>query len=87
MFAQAGYQVTTPLRVTAGLRYDVLNALAMPADTSSSSATHSVVSPKLGALYQLTGWLGVYGNVSRGFRSADGILEDPSVRADHRLGL
>jgi outer membrane receptor protein involved in Fe transport len=78
-FAQASYQVATPLRVTAGLRYDLLNALAMPADTASSSATHGVVSPKLGALYQLTDWLGIYGNVSRGFRSADGILEDPSV--------
>ena len=79
VFVQSGYQVSTPLRVTAGLRYDLLNALAMPDGEASSSATHGVVSPKVGALYQLTDWLGIYGNVSRGFRSADGILEDPAV--------
>jgi iron complex outermembrane receptor protein len=79
VFVQSSYQVANPLRVTAGLRYDLLNALAMPADSASSSATHGLLSPKLGALYQLTDWLGLYGNVSRGFRSADGILENPAV--------
>ena len=78
-FVQSAFQVANPLRVTAGLRFDALNSLSMPDSGSSASATHDVVSPKLGALYQLTRWLGLYGNVSRGFRSADGILEDPTV--------
>jgi outer membrane cobalamin receptor len=37
------------------------------------------VSPKLGALMRLTPLVGVYGNISRGFRSSDGIITDPTL--------
>ena len=38
-----------------------------------------MVSPKVGALVHLTPSLATYGNVSRGFRSPDGIIGEPSL--------
>jgi iron complex outermembrane receptor protein len=38
-----------------------------------------VFSPKLGALFHLVPELGLYGNVSRGFRSTDGVIADPTL--------
>jgi outer membrane receptor protein involved in Fe transport len=38
-----------------------------------------VFSPKAGALVHVLPWLGVYANASKGFRSTDGILEDPTL--------
>ena len=43
------------------------------------AATHGVFSPKLGALLHVTHTVALYGNVSRGFRSSDGVLFDPTL--------
>ena len=51
----------------------------MPEDASSLTASTGVLSPKLGALLHLTPGLGWYVNASRGFRSTDGIIDDPTL--------
>jgi len=38
-----------------------------------------VFSPKVGALFHASPSIGVYGNVSRGFRSTDGVISDPEL--------
>jgi len=44
-----------------------------------SSATHGVLSPKLGFLVHATPSLSLYTNASRGFRSSDGVISDPTL--------
>ena len=78
-FVQSHVNLTDRLRIDAGARYDVLDTRSAPTDASAASATHAVFSPKLGALFRLREGLGVYGNVSRGFRSSDGIIVDPRL--------
>ena len=81
MFLQAGLDLTARLRANLGLRYDALGTHSTADSTTgvSSSAAHGVVSPKLGALLRLTNSLGLYANASRGFRSSDGVLADPTL--------
>ena len=79
VFVQAHSDVNDMLRVDAGLRYDVLATRSMPDRGDAVSATHDIVSPKVGALLRLTRELGVYGNVSRGFRSPNGVISDPTL--------
>jgi iron complex outermembrane receptor protein len=43
------------------------------------SANHGIVSPKVGALVHLTPQVGLYANASRGFRSTDGVISDPTL--------
>ncbi|HVX41081.1 MAG TPA: TonB-dependent receptor, partial [Gemmatimonadaceae bacterium] len=47
---------------------------------ASLDGTHGVFSPKLGAFVHLTPTLGAFANVSRGFRSSDGVIEDPALQ-------
>ncbi|HEY2065633.1 MAG TPA: TonB-dependent receptor [Gemmatimonadaceae bacterium] len=77
LFLQSHLDVNDRLRVDAGLRYDAL-ATRSASDTAVT-ATHAVLSPKLGALLRLTSNVGLYGNVSRGFRSTNGIILDPTL--------
>jgi outer membrane receptor protein involved in Fe transport len=78
-FAQSHWTLTDRVRLDAGLRYDVFDTRATPAGEADVSASHGVVSPKVGASVRLTNTLTAYGNVSRGFRSPDGIIEDPTL--------
>jgi outer membrane receptor protein involved in Fe transport len=48
-------------------------------DEASLSGTNSILSPKVGALLRLTEAASLYANISRGFRSTDGVIEDPSL--------
>ncbi len=89
LFVQGHTDVTGRLRVDLGARYDALGMRSAPdgaapdggapGAVAAASATHAVLSPKAGALYRLTSLLGVYGNVSRGFRSSDGVILDPTL--------
>lgn len=81
LFVQAGFDASRVLRFNLGARYDVIGTRSTPdtLDGTSSSATHGVLSPKIGALLHLTQSLGLYANASRGFRSSDGVLTDPSL--------
>jgi outer membrane receptor protein involved in Fe transport len=78
-FLQSYFNLTDRVRVDAGVRYDVLGTRSAPDSDVATSATQSVVSPKFGALVHVTPSVGVYGNVSRGFRSTDGIITDPTL--------
>ncbi|HEV7992145.1 MAG TPA: TonB-dependent receptor [Gemmatimonadaceae bacterium] len=85
LFVQSHVDVTDRWRVDAGVRYDALAARSAPgasdpgADAGIVDATHGVLSPKLGTLLRLAPALGVYANVSRGFRSANGLISDPTL--------
>lgn len=81
LFLQAGMDVSQYLRVNVGGRYDAIGTQSTPdtAAAASTSRTHGVFSPKLGALLHLTNSLGLYANASRGFRSSDGVLTDPTI--------
>lgn len=78
-FVQAYVNLTDRVRADLGVRFDALSTRALPDGDEASSATHGVVSPKLGAMVRLSPMIGVYGNVSRGFRSPDGVINDPTL--------
>lgn len=75
----ASHVHTGPLHLQLGGRLDVLGTWSRPRGGTATQASKAVFSPKLGALVQLTPALGVYGNVSRGFRQTDGVIEDPAL--------
>lgn len=78
-FAQAYFNLTDRLRTDVGLRYDVLGTRATTGDGGATSGAHGVLSPKIGAMLRVAPNVGVYGNVSRGFRSTDGVISEPSL--------
>jgi len=67
------------LQLEAGGRYDLLATRSSPDGEPTSTAAKGVVSPKVGALLRLVGQVGVYGNVSRGFRQPDGVNTEPGL--------
>ncbi|MDB4910108.1 MAG: hypothetical protein JWO39_931 [Gemmatimonadetes bacterium] len=79
VFAQAGIDVTDRLRVDLGARYDAIDTRSQPDGSASAKDSHGILSPKVGALVKLTREVGLYANVSRGFRATDGVIEDPSL--------
>lgn len=78
-FVQSFFNVTDRLRLDLGARYDFLDTHSAPDGEEEASASHGVFSPKLGALVHVAPSVGLYGNVSRGFRSTDGVIGDPSL--------
>ncbi|GAC1657237.1 MAG: TonB-dependent receptor [Gemmatimonadaceae bacterium] len=79
LFVQAVYDVTERVRMTAGGRLDAFATRSAPTVGTVQKSTHAVVSPKIGALVRVAPGLGVYGNISRGFRSSDGVVTDPTL--------
>ncbi|HEY7876690.1 MAG TPA: TonB-dependent receptor, partial [Gemmatimonadaceae bacterium] len=79
LFVQSSFDLTSRLRFNLGGRYDLIGTRSTPDQDTSSSGSHGVFSPKLGALVRLTRDVGLYGNVSRGFRSTDGVISDPTL--------
>jgi outer membrane receptor protein involved in Fe transport len=82
LFAQARQEIGPRLSVVLGARYDALQAESTPdapAVGEQVTAGHGIFSPKLGAMYRLTSALSLFGNASRGFRSADGLNADPRL--------
>lgn len=79
LFAQAGLDVTDRLRLDLGARYDAIDTHSAPNGEESRQDSHGILSPKLGALLKLTNAVGLYANVSRGFRATDGVIENPSL--------
>lgn len=80
LFLQSSEDLTQHIRVTLGGRYDEVGTRSAPlyGDTSTS-ASHGIFSPKLGALLHVRYIGDIYANVSRGFRSTDGVIEDPTL--------
>ena len=79
MFAQAGVDVTDRLHLDLGARYDAIDTYSSPDGVESAQDSHGIFSPKLGALVKLTNVVGLYANISRGFRTTDGVIENPSL--------
>jgi outer membrane receptor protein involved in Fe transport len=79
LLVQSAFQVAGPLRATLGARYDHLDTRSTPVGGSMVSGSKDVVSPKIGALVQVAPAVALYGNLSRGFRSTDGVIEDPGL--------
>ncbi|MEP6729731.1 MAG: TonB-dependent receptor [bacterium] len=79
VFLQSHVDVTDRWRIDAGLRYDELATRSAPNGEDVATASHGVLSPKVGSLVRLTSDIGVYANVSRGFRSTDGVISDPTL--------
>ncbi len=78
LFVSSAWNLLPSLRVSLGSRVDVLGTRST-LEGSSVQATRAVVTPKLGATYAIGGYGDVHVNVSRGFRQADGVIEDPSI--------
>ena len=81
LLAQSEFQIGDRLRVTAGVRGDVIGTRSIPDSNGAAgrNEAHSVFSPKLGAFFAVAPAVGVFVNVSKGFRSTDGVLVDPSL--------
>ncbi len=79
LFAQTGIDVTSRLRLDLGARFDAIDTHSVLALRASSHDSHGIFSPKVGALLRVIDALGVYANVSRGFRATDGVIEDPTL--------
>jgi outer membrane receptor protein involved in Fe transport len=78
-FLQSTEDVGQHLRFTVGGRYDALDTRDNPVGDTVARASHGIFSPKLGALVHVPRIGDVYANVSRGFRSTDGVIEDPTL--------
>ena len=79
LFIQSEEDLGRRLRLRLGGRLDYQNTSSTPDGGATSSHGRSIFSPKLGVLYRLPALLDLYANVSRGFRSTDGVIEDPSL--------
>jgi outer membrane receptor protein involved in Fe transport len=78
-FVQSFWNLSDRFRLDLGARYDAFSTQSTPDGDVATSATHGVVSPKVGLLARLTSFASVFGNVSRGFRSTDGVISDPTL--------
>jgi iron complex outermembrane receptor protein len=79
LFLQSTADVGYHLRFTLGGRYDAVDTRSTPTGGVATSASHGVFSPKFGALVHLPRLGDIYANVSRGFRSTDGVIVDPTL--------
>ena len=81
LFVQAHSDIAPRLRVDLGARYDALDTRSTPGDERAVNLSdgHGVFTPKAGALLHVSDDVGLFANASRGFRSSDGIISDPSL--------
>jgi outer membrane receptor protein involved in Fe transport len=79
LFVQSSSDIGSHLRISASGRYDILGTRSTPVGEAAVGDTKGVFTPKLGALVRLTRNVDLYGNVSRGFRQTDGVIEDPTL--------
>ncbi|HEU4589078.1 MAG TPA: TonB-dependent receptor [Gemmatimonadales bacterium] len=79
LFLEGTGDVARGLRVSVGGRLDAQHTRSTPDGGPSSSGSQQILSPKLGALYHIPRLFDVYANVSRGFRSSDGLITDPAL--------
>ncbi len=89
LFVQGSEDLTSRLRATLGLRFDHQSTSVTP-DSSLGpglgvipqpvlSDSKSILAPKFGLLYRLPLGLDLYGNISKGFRQTDGVIEDRTL--------
>ena len=78
LYLASNTDLTRHLRLSLGGRLDAVGTTT-DAGSGPRSDTHAIVTPKAGLLYHLPRYADIYATVSRGFRQADGVIEDPSV--------
>ncbi|HVT40480.1 MAG TPA: TonB-dependent receptor [Gemmatimonadaceae bacterium] len=78
LFVALTSNLASRVRVDLGGRADNLSTTSTPGAATAINASHGVISPKIGATLRITDWLSAFGNASRGFRSADGVISDPA---------
>ncbi|HXY30907.1 MAG TPA: TonB-dependent receptor [Gemmatimonadaceae bacterium] len=79
LFVQSTEQLGSRLTLSLGARLDHVSTNSTPDTGEATTGSEGIFSPKLGALFKLTDALGVYANVSRGFRSPDGLVNDANI--------
>jgi outer membrane receptor protein involved in Fe transport len=79
LFLQSSIDVSQHVRLTLGGRYDDLDTRATVPATAPMAGSNATFSPKFGALVHVPRVGSVYANVSRGFRSTDGVIADPTL--------
>lgn len=79
LLVESTTHVSGRLQLAIGARYDGLSTRSTPDSGNATRGGHGVFSPKLGASVSVAHGLCAYVNTSRGFRSADGVLTDPSL--------
>jgi len=79
LLLQSNTEVLPRLTLSVGGRYELQNTRSVPEGGIPASDTKGILAPKFGALYSISGFGGIYANVSRGFRRTDGVIEDPSA--------
>lgn len=78
LYLASNTDITHHVRLSLGGRLDAVSTTS-DAGVGPSSDTHAIVTPKVGLLYHLPRYADLYATVSRGFRQADGVIEDPAV--------
>ena len=79
LFLASHVDLTDRLRLDIGGRADAFGTRSMQDLNGTFQGSTGVFSPKIGASYRLGGGLSAYADWARGFRSTDGIIEDPSL--------
>ena len=79
VFLQSYVDLTDRLRLDVGGRADVLDTRSLQDLFGEFRGSTGVFSPKAGATYRLMDALSAYADVSRGFRSTDGVMMDPGL--------
>ena len=79
LFVQTSLDLGQHLRATVGGRYDLQDTRSVPPGQPAVSASKGLFAPKFGLLLHVPGFGAIYGNVSRGFRQTDGVIEDPTL--------
>jgi outer membrane receptor protein involved in Fe transport len=74
-------QLSTTVHTPSAINYDSTGGRPFYSLGTYVDLQHSkgIFSPKTGLLVRALPWLGVYANVSRGWRQADGVIFDPTV--------
>jgi iron complex outermembrane receptor protein len=79
VFLQTSADIAPRVRISAGGRVDVLGTRSTPQGQATAQDTKAIVTPKFGVLYEMSRVASVFANVSRGFRQADRVIEDPTI--------
>ncbi len=79
VFLASHADLTDRLRLDLGARADAFGTNSMQDLEGNFSGNTGVFSPKIGASYRLGGGLSAYADWARGFRSTDGVIEDPTL--------
>jgi outer membrane receptor protein involved in Fe transport len=78
-FVQASLDLTRYVRASAGGRFEAQNTRSVPVGEAALANGKGIFAPKLGLLFRIPSLGALYGNVSRGYRQTDGVIEDPTL--------